>query len=224
MTLLEAIENRHSVRKYTDKAIPADIAAALQNEIDSCNRESGLHIQLVTGEPKAFDGMIAHYGSFSGVQNYIALVGKKSEDLDELCGYYGERLVLLAQTLGLNSCWVALSFSKGAVKKNITIQEGEKLVAVISLGYGKTQGVPHKSKRINTLYTVPENENVPDWFWEGMKAAQLAPTALNQQKFRISFSEGKVKAETRGGFYSKIDLGIVKYHFEVGSGKGRNIW
>ena len=108
MTILEAIAARHSVRNYQDKPIPAETADALRAEIDACNRESGLHIQLVTGEPKAFDGIMAHYGKFSGVQNYIALVGKKSAGLDEALGYYGERIVLKAQTLGLNTCWVAM--------------------------------------------------------------------------------------------------------------------
>ncbi len=60
----------------------------------ACNRESGLHIQLVTNEPKAFAGFMAHYGKFSGVTNYIAMIGKKGPGLDEKCGYYGERMVL----------------------------------------------------------------------------------------------------------------------------------
>jgi hypothetical protein len=37
------------------------------------------------------------------------LIRKKSDDLDEKVGYWGEQLVLLAQTLGLNTCWVGLS-------------------------------------------------------------------------------------------------------------------
>ena len=106
MTLMNA---RHSVRQYEDKPIPAEILAELKQEIEACNRESGLHIQLVTDEPKAFDGFMAHYGEFSGVRNYIAMIGKKGPTLEESCGYYGERLVLLAQQLGLNTCWVAMT-------------------------------------------------------------------------------------------------------------------
>ncbi|MEI3552822.1 MAG: nitroreductase family protein [Acutalibacteraceae bacterium] len=44
----------------------------------ACNQESGLHIQLVTNEPKAFDSFMAHYGKFKGVTNYLALIGKKN--------------------------------------------------------------------------------------------------------------------------------------------------
>ena len=96
MELMEVMKMRHSVRQYTDKPLGKEILDALQQEIDACNKESGLHIQLITDEPKAFDSFMAHYGKFSGVRNYIALVGKKGRQLDEQCGYYGERLVLKA--------------------------------------------------------------------------------------------------------------------------------
>ena len=217
MTINEAIQTRHSVRSYTDRKIPDEIISRLSTEIDSCNQESGLHIQLVTNEPKAFDGMMAHYGKFTGVQNYIALIGKKSERLEEQTGYYGERIALLAQTLGLNTCWVAMTFSKGTVKKHCTINSNEKMTCVIALGYGTTQGVPHNSKPMESLCKT--DGTMPDWFKAGMETALLAPTAVNQQKFLITLEDGIVTAKSLGGFYSSIDLGIVKYHFEAGSGK-----
>lgn len=216
MTILEAITARHSVRAYIDKPIPEGIIKELNNEIDVCNTEGGLSIQLVTDEPKAFDGFMAHYGKFSGVKNYIALIGKKSDDLEEKLGYYGERVAIKAQMLGLNTCWVAMSFSKGVTRKSCTIGKDEKLVCVLSLGYGKTQGVAHKSKPAADLYKTCDT--MPDWFQAGIEAAMLAPTAMNQQKFLFTLSEDSVKVISLGGFYSKVDLGIVKYHFEIASG------
>ena len=180
MEILEAMKARHSVRSYMDQPIPDEVVSHLQAEIDACNKESGLHIQLVTNEPKAFDGMMAHYGKFSGVQNYIALIGKKSSGLDEKIGYYGERIALKAQMLGLNTCWVAMTFSKGITKKNCSINPGEKLVCVLSLGYGTTQGIPHTSKPMESLCSVNGNK-MPAWFKNGMESALLAPTAMNQQ-------------------------------------------
>jgi len=47
MTLQEAITARHSVRKYIDKEIPADIVAALRDKIEECNKVGNLNIQLV---------------------------------------------------------------------------------------------------------------------------------------------------------------------------------
>lgn len=219
MNLTEAMKARHSVRQYQNKPLDTETIAALQAEIAACNQESGLHIQLVTNEPKAFDGFMAHYGKFSGVTNYIAMIGKK-DGLDEKCGYYGERLVLFAQQLGLNTCWVAMTYSK--IKTAFVIDQGEKLCIVIALGYGESQGVSHKSKSVNEVAKT-EGE-MPDWFKSGVEAALLAPTAMNQQKFLFTLKENKVLVKAGIGFYAKIDLGIVKYHFETGAGKENFEW
>jgi len=220
MTTLEAIEARHSVRSYADQPIPTEIVKELNTEIAVCNQQANLHIQLVTDEPKSFGGMMAHYGKFSGVQNYIALIGPKGGALDETLGYYGEQIAIKAQMLGLNTCWVAMTFSKG--KCAATINKGEKLVCVLSLGYGTTQGVAHKSKPMDNLCRV--SGEMPGWFRAGMESAMLAPTAMNQQKFFLTLSGNTVRAETTGGFYSKVDLGIVKYHFEIGAGTEQIRW
>lgn len=220
MDIKEAIKQRHSVRQYLEKPIERQLVDSLNEEIKLCNEEGGLHIQLVTDEPKAFAGFLAHYGSFRGVSNYIALVGPKSANLEEKCGYYGERIVLKAQQLGLNTCWVALTFSK--VKGAYEVRKGEKLTLVIALGYGSTQGKQHKSKNYDDVAVC--NGDAPQWFKDGVYAALLAPTAVNQQKFKFTLTEGKVAAKTRIGSNVKVDLGIAKYHFEVGSGKNSDIW
>ncbi len=209
------MQKRHSVRQYEDRPIEKDIVFALKEEIDACNKESGLHIQFIENEPKAFDSFMAHYGKFSGVSNYIALIGNKSASLDELCGYYGERIVLKAQQLGLNSCWVAMTYKK--IPSAFDIAKGEKLTVIIALGYGKVQGVAHSVKSIEQVSNYAKD--MPSWFKNGVEAALTAPTAMNQQKFKFIYENGKVKAQTSMGFYSKIDLGIAKYHFEIGSSK-----
>lgn len=218
MTLQEAIEQRHSVRQYEDKPIDKDTAAQLEAEIAQVNKESGLHIQLFTDEPEAFQANEAHYGQFSGCRNYFALVGAKGKD--EEIGYYGERLVLFAQQLGLNTCWVAMTYKKGKV--NIDAAKGEKLYVVISLGYGKSQGNAHKVKSQGDVSDIAAD--APAWYKNGLQAALLAPTAMNQQKFSFVRDGSKVKAKAGLGFYAKIDLGIVKYHFEVGAGKENFTW
>lgn len=215
MTLEEAMAVRHSVRSYNDTPLSEEVKAKLRGKIEECNREGKLHIQLVTDEPDAFGGFMAHYGKFSGVKNYLALIGAKSPDLDEKCGYYGEKLVLFAQQLGLNTCWVAMTYKK--VKTAFQISSGEKLCVVIALGYGATQGVAHKSKALSEVTQV--SGTMPAWFERGVKAALLAPTAMNQQKFTFSCDRSRVTAKAGVGFYSKIDLGIAKYHFELGAGK-----
>lgn len=222
MTLLEAMEARHAVRSYQTKALPKEIVQTLEQEIARCNREGNLHIQLVTDAPDAFDSRLAHYGKFDNVQHFIALIGPKSADLDERIGYYGEQLALLAQTLGLNTCWVALTFSKSASKNHCQIAKNEKLVCVLALGYGATPGTPHKSKTLDAV--CDDTDNMPEWYQRGLHYALLAPTATNQQKFRFSRQGDRVSVKAGIGFYSKIDLGIVKYHFELGAGTENFRW
>lgn len=223
MTMLEAMLARHSVRTYRDTPIDLDVLARLSAEVVQCNTEGKLHLQLITDEPDAFGGFMAHYGKFFGVRNYLALVGPKSRDLDERLGWYGERIVLLAQQLGLNSCWVGLSFSRGAAKKKLRVDKGEELRAVIALGYGETQGAEHESRPMRECCRA--SGVMPEWFGCGMKAAMLAPTAINQQRFRFTLlPDGAVKAESLGGPYSKMDLGIVKYHFAQLAGEENFRW
>ncbi|MGN1235230.1 MAG: nitroreductase family protein [Christensenellaceae bacterium] len=215
MDVKTAMQQRHSVRSYLDRPMEGETCERLNEAIRECNEESGLHMQLIVDEPKAFDGFMAHYGKFTGVKNYVALIGKRGND--EKIGYYGEKIVLAAQALGLNTCWVALTYQK--IKTAFTVDQGEKLYCVLAIGYGATQGAAHKSK---TVYQVSAGyDSAPVSFQNGVKAALLAPTAMNQQKFLFSYENGTVSAKAGVGFYTKIDLGIAKYHFELGS-KGEN--
>ncbi len=227
MTLQEAIKQRHTVRRYISSPLEQAAIDSLSKNIEECNREGNLHIQLVLNEKRAFTGVLS-YGQFSGVENYIIMAGKMCENLDEKIGYYGQLLVLQAQTLGLNTCWVALTYRK--IKEFYNLEEDEKIVCVIALGYGKTQGKGHKIKRPEQVSNV--SEDTPEWFLNGVNSALLAPTAINQQKFffEYSFDESGNRhvVRAKAGFsmfgYTEIDLGIAKRNFEIGAGNIDFIW
>ena len=227
MTIQEAIVARHSVRAYKEQPLSEDVVKELEEKIAELNREGNLHMQLIMNEPKAFQGTLAKYGKFRGVSNYIVMAGKKAEDLDERVGYYGEHLVLFAQSMGLNTCWVGLSYSK--VPGTYVLEDGEKIACYIAIGYGETQGVGHKIKTVEQVSNA--SDTTPSWFKKGVEAALLAPTAVNQQKFSFEFvgmKDGHHQVRGKKGFsmigYTKTDLGIAKYHFEVGSGKENFEW
>ena len=166
------------------------------------------------------------------------MAGKRADDLDERIGYYGEHLVLLAQTLGLNTCWVGLSYKK--IPDTYVLEEGEVIKAYIAIGYGETQGTGHKIKTVeqvsrSAVRTLGSTENAsettPSWFKKGVEAALLAPTAVNQQKFSFEYlgmNNGRHQVRAKKGFsmigYTQMDLGIAKYHFEVGAGTGNFDW
>ena len=227
MTIQEAIEARHSVRAYKDLPLSEEIVRLLEDELMKLNNEGQLHIQLICNEPKAFQGTMAKYGKFRNANNYIVMAGKKADDLDERIGYYGEHIVLLAQTLGLNTCWVGLSYSK--VPGTYVLEEGEKIACYIAIGYGETQGSGHKIKTVEQVSNA--SDITPSWFKKGIEAALLAPTAVNQQKFSFEYvgmSNNRHQVRAKKGFsmigYTQMDLGIAKYHFEVGAGKVNFEW
>lgn len=209
MGILEIMKDRHSVRQYKNRAIEEARRAELNAYIEAVNKESNLSIQIFYDEPKCFDSFMAHYGKFVNVTNYIAIVGNKNDQ--EKAGYYGEKIVLKCQEMGLNTCWVAMTHGKSQAK----VKKGQKQLILISLGYGETQGVAHKSKSLDVLGHADKDT---EWFKVGMEAASLAPTAMNQQKFFFELRNDVVTAKSLGGFYSGIDLGIAKYHFEAATG------
>ena len=209
MDILELMKERHSVRQYKNQTIELAKREAINALINDVNAKSKLSIQAFYDEPKCFNSFMAHYGKFENVKNYIAIVGNKNDQ--EKAGYYGEKIVLKCQKLGLNTCWVAMTYGKSKAE----IKRGQKLLVIISLGYGETQGVPHKSKSIAELGKADQST---EWFGRGMEAVSLAPTAVNQQKFLFELKNGNVTAKNLGGFYSNMDLGIAKYHFEAAIG------
>jgi len=221
--LNEAIRQRHSVRRYTSQSIEPEKVTILQEAIGKYNAESGLNIQLVLEEPKAFSSFLVTYGAFSGVKNYFVMAAPKGQEWEEKVGYYGEKLVLLAQALGLNTCWVGLTYKK--IPGAFQLREGEIIHCEISLGYGANQGAQHPLRPMEKFYEA--DGEVPGWFKAGVEAAILAPTAVNQQKFKFILHDGnRVEAQALRSMvgYSIIDLGIVKCHFELGAGTDNFTW
>lgn len=215
MNELEAIRSRHSVRRYTDRPIDEKTAAQLASYITSVNESDNVRIVPFFEEPRAFGSFFATYGTFSNVRNYLAVVGDKHDGMSAFrAGYAGEKVVLEATRLGLDTCWVGLTYSRSKIP--LSLGDDEKILAVIAIGYGIDHGHSHKVKKYSKV--APGMENAPEWFHNGVESALLAPTALNQQKFRFEWlGENNVKVSTSSGPYTRIDMGIACCHFEIGA-------
>jgi hypothetical protein len=223
MTEIEAIKERHAVRNYIDKPIEVEKIEKLKAKIEECNKIGGLHLQFCEDAGKTFNRLLNKAMGLGSAPSVIACVGKDESDLEERIGYYGEQVVLLAQELGLNTCWAGTFNAKNIPAE---VDSGERVVIAIAIGYGANHGKPRKSKKIEQV--VSGDGEKPYWFNFGVEMALLAPTAINQQKFEIGFNDdGTVTFTDKGGPYSKVDIGIVKYHFEVGAeyvkSQGNNI-
>lgn len=219
--LMEAVESRHSVRSYDEKPLSEHERREMERIVDVCNAEGHLKCALVLDSPDAFAGTKSRLAKFSGVRNYIVVMGSDREDLDERGGYWGERIVLEAQNLGLRTCWVGLTYSRR--KLACDVPDGVRVVSVITLGHGVDDGTAHESKPVEEMAVV--NGEPAEWFDRGMESVMLAPSAMNRQGYKFTLRrDGKVEAKSFGGPYSQVDLGIAKLHFEIGSGKGPEVW
>ena len=218
MTEIEAIQVRHSVRDYQSRKIEQEKADQLKELIDTVNAEGNLHLQFIEDADQTFKRLMSKVMGLSSAPSVIACVGPDDDTLDERIGYYGEKIVLAAQCLGLNTCWAG-TFQKNGVPAEI--RDGERLVIVIAIGYGENQGRQRKSKTPEQISSVQEART--DWFDFGVEMALRAPTAINQQSFEIRLNEdGSVDFTNKGGPFSKVDLGIVKYNFTVGAEYKKN--
>lgn len=218
MTLEEAMQARHTVRKYTDAPIPKELISKLNARILEHNQKYGLAIKLITNDGSAF-GPVVKLILAKGVKNYFLLAGPDTPELGEYLGYSSADLMLYAQTLGLNTWWVGGTFNRKGITKKA---DGNKAIGIVAVGYGAAQGTPHKSKNPREVSSFEGNP--PAWFLEGVKAALLAPTALNKQAFFIKGHGEKVSITCNNGIFTGADLGLVKYHFELGAGIDNFEW
>lgn len=225
MITVETIRGRHSVREYDGKPLSRTEFDALGAVVEECARESGLDIQLVGDNPEVFN-VIARFGLIRGCRTHVAFVvddGKaRGVAADEAIGYWGQKIVLAAQDMGLNTCWCALC---SRTKSRAVVAPGKKIRLIIAVGHGKTQGFSRKTKSVEALSFV-ECAKAPAWFAAAMEAAQLAPTAMNNQNFKITLlSDGKtVRIDASQSGLNVIDEGIVRCNFEIAANEAGADW
>lgn len=225
MITVETIRERHSVREYDGKPLARVEFDALGAVVEECARESGLNIQLVGDNPEAFN-VIAPFGLIRGCRTHVAFVvdDAKAGDVgeDEAIGYWGQKIVLAAQDMGFNTCWCALCSRR---KSHAVVAPGKKIRLIIAVGHGKTQGFSRKTKSVEALSSV-ECAKAPAWFAAAMEAAQLAPTAMNNQNFKITLlSDGKtVRIDAPQSGLNVIDEGIVRCNFEIAANEAGADW
>lgn len=234
MSAIDTIRARHSVREYLGKPISGVQLAGLRHAIIEAEQKSGLDIQLVTDNPEVFQ-VVARFGLVRGATASIVFCADE-KDADEAIGYWGQRIVLTAQELGLNTCWCALCSRK---KSKAVLRGDKKVRLVVAVGYGKVPGKARKTKPLGELCTVEGGSMasgagegagaraLPSWFATAMEAAQLAPTAMNAQNFHITLrADGKTVAvrATKEGAWSAIDLGIVRRNFEEAANETGADW
>ena len=222
----QAARARHLVRKYTDAALPDDIISKLSARADANNAAYSLAIKLMANDGHGIPAVVKIFRAH-GVKNYFILAGDDAPDLGERLGYSAADLMLYAQTLGLNSWYIGATYNHGVSR----YVNGKKAIGIVVVGYGQTAGVPHKSKSASEISKYEGSASgkgsqtaAPEWFTKGVEMALLAPTALNRQDFFITGEGNTVHIKAANTPYSGANLGLVRYHFELGAGKGNFEW
>lgn len=222
ITNIEAINTRSSRRNYIESPIDKAKVEKLNALIDEYNKKEGLNIRFIEDGADGFKGL-SGYGMFKGVRSLIALSGKKSiEDLKEKLGYYGELLAIEATKMNLGTCFVAGTFNKSKIAG---ISDDDELICVITIGNVQEdksfkerlllKATHRKVKPIEEFY-INKGGILPEWFMEGVKAVQKAPSAVNKQPVRLKYEDGNVYAfveETKN--LELVDLGIAKANFSL---------
>lgn len=222
-SLLDAVNVRITTRMYEDEKIDSDLSRQLRQNIDAVNLISGLHMQLIENCPQVFARANAE-GHFRNAQNFIALIGPAdSDEAREAAGYYGERVVLSAVLMGLQTGWVAGSWDKAEAECCCDISDNEELFLGIVIGYQEgysalmeepyeqrceTQRTHRPSKSADELFTVKTaagtasagtaahpSAEPPQWFMDGAAAAAKAPSAMNRQPAMFSYDPGSGSVE-----------------------------
>lgn len=232
MIYKRAILTRQSRRSFKSELPPIDKIRQILDLVDQINEENGLNIQVMVDERDGFSGITAHYGLFTNVKNYIALVGNKDdENIDEKLGYFGEQILLFCENLELGTCWVGGTFDKAKCKCKVS--ENEVFNCAIAFGVPTNIVTPKEKLIRSTMHAIKktksiqdffysEEEQPPNWFIEGMRMVQKAPSALNKMPVMFFYSGGSVYAQVKSPKTMELyDLGIAKFHFEVGADCGK---
>ena len=225
MDIMQAIDERISCRAYDEREVEAEKLDQLAACIEEGNAAGGLRMVLVRPEDGGSKLRLAKAMFAGRPSTYVALISGTSEEERDRLGYYGEKVALLAQQLGLATCWVAGTYDRGTVE--VPLNPGEELFSVMPVGYAAPKmplkqrtvraALRRRDKKPTTVYAG--YDGAPDWTRAGIDAVIKGPSAVNGQPWVFVDSIRGISAtlpDNKRGV-ELIDLGIAKLHFQLGA-------
>jgi nitroreductase len=229
------IETRKSRRRYDNQPLTTEQIERLKYVCNNFRPFSSARVRLVNqSADKILKGVIGSYGKIKGAPAFFVFIGDKRDPLvQEQLGYTGEGIILEAEALQLNTCWVGGFFSLKAVRTLIDINEKEAVIAVAPIGVAPERysfeerlltafGLTHKRKPLSELTIGLNERGWPDWIKAALYAARLAPSAVNRQPWRFHVKPDSITISTDGGetkrdwvMSKRFDCGIAMLHIEV---------
>ncbi len=223
-----AARARDSRRRFTGEPVAAGTLDALADHCDGFRPFQGARVALAREPlPSFFAGLRGGYSSFRGWTAMLVMIGDTAvDDVPPSVGYTGEAAVLEAVRLGLGTCWVAGLISQRKVRGMVELSPTEKAFAVSPLGYAAEPGdgspPSYARKELSTLAPGVATGKWPDWAFEGLTLARVAPSAVNRQpwRFRLDGDGVVVSVDPKAreyGISPRLDCGIAMLQFELGA-------
>ncbi|MFC1958961.1 nitroreductase family protein [Chloroflexota bacterium] len=231
------IEGRRSRRHFVERLPKENQLNNIQLICNSFQPFGNARAILVKEAPaQVFKGIsiIGSYGRIRGAKAFLAFVGNtKSPMVQEQVGYTGEGIILEAEAMNLNTCWVGGSFRREVVNSLIDIRQDEKVFAITPIGYAIKKpkfeeklmtvfGLAHRRKPLSDLVIGLKEAEWPKWMKASLEAARLAPSAINRQPWRFIAEENIItvalndkKLQIDSTMSKRLCCGIAMLHIEV---------
>jgi nitroreductase len=246
----ELMRDRFSCRTYIDRPVVEDVRRDLTTFLDAQRwgpLGASARFVLTAASPDDPQALkkLGTYGFIKGATGFIVgAVRSAPHDLEDF-GYLLEEAILYATGLGLGTCWLGGTFTKGSFVKRIGgLSMGESMPAVVSLGYPGEDG----SRRIRERETSNRRLPAPTLFFEerlgrlmgsahmgdlapALEAVRWAPSASNKQPWRVvhdgldwHFFLERTKGYGKGSALfsalrladlQRVDMGIAMCHFDL---------
>lgn len=146
------IQNRRSVREFTNKQVPYTSLETIRDYYKNAVRRliPGLETELYffgTDTRAALEGAAGYHQFLVGAPQYLVLMSARDNLAAENAGYIMEDLILKLTDMDLDSCWLTFTDSE-EIKDALGIDSPLDVAAIAAFGYGvKTT----KRLRLNIL-------------------------------------------------------------------------
>lgn len=134
------IQNRKSVREFTDKPVSAAAVERIKShyrKIQPLVKDLQTELRFFdTGARAALEGAAGYHQFLVGAPQYMVLLSEEGKLAHLNAGYIMEELVLKLTDMDLSSCWVTFHQSE-AIKKALRLDSPLEVAAIVAFGHGK---------------------------------------------------------------------------------------
>jgi nitroreductase len=246
-SMIEAINRRISVRTYAARPVEEDkkrqMAGLLQGDHRGpfgCTVRFAL-IDFSEMERKEIK-TLGTYGTIRGARLYIVSAVTEAHGAMVDLGYCFEKVILMATSLGLGTCWMGGTFRRASFARRVGVSEGEVIPAVSPLGYarekrsfmdvlfrrfaGSDERKPWEELFFDGVMGSPLSKGAAGSYATALECVRRAPSASNNQPWRIVRQDSDsfhffVKRTPgydklmRAADLQLVDMGIALCHFEL---------